>query len=58
MRRKTTCEHGLPFPRYVNCDQCRAEIDREDAEADAGALALLNGCKFPQPTDPKQGDVP
>lgn len=52
MKKRDTCEHGKPFPRYANCDACREAIDREDAEADAGALALLNGCEFPQPNGP------
>jgi hypothetical protein len=41
MSKRTTCEHGNPFPRYANCDACREAIDREDAEADALASKLL-----------------
>jgi len=39
--KRTTCEHGNPFPRYANCDACREAIDREDEEADRLARSLL-----------------
>lgn len=44
---KHKCKHGIPHPAYVNCDECRFEMDREDEEADAMAAKWLEGCDFP-----------